>query len=94
MFSIGKAGRVPKTVAQLTAQDKVGRPTQIGFGIARGLSYAAIAFADRRARVPDLDLAARPRLGGRRRDALAEASERFSRRLRRAASSLRSPRAS
>jgi copper transport protein len=45
VFSIGRAGAVPKTVAQLTAQDKVGKPTQIGFGIARGVSYAAIAFA-------------------------------------------------
>jgi copper transport protein len=45
VFSIGKAGAVPKTVAQLTAADKVGRPTEVGFGIARGVSYAAIAFA-------------------------------------------------
>ena len=44
VFSIGKPGGVPKTVAQLTAQDKVGSH-QIGFGIARGVSYAAIAFA-------------------------------------------------
>jgi copper transport protein len=45
VFSIGRAGAVPRTVAQLTAADKVGKPTQIGFGIARGISYAAIAFA-------------------------------------------------
>jgi copper transport protein len=44
VFSIGKPGATPKTVAQLTAADKVGRATQIGFGIARGVSYAAIAF--------------------------------------------------
>src|SRR5437899_553038 len=36
---------IPKTVAQLTAADKVGHATQVGFGIARGVSYAAIAFA-------------------------------------------------
>src|SRR6185436_2347214 len=45
VFSIGKAGAVPQTVAQLTAADKVGKSTQIGFGIARGVTYAAIAFA-------------------------------------------------
>jgi copper transport protein len=44
VFSIGKPGATPKTVAQLTAGDKVGTATQIGFGIARGVSYAAIAF--------------------------------------------------
>lgn len=44
VFSIGKPGATPKTVAQLTAGDKVGRATQIGFGIVRGVSYAAIAF--------------------------------------------------
>jgi copper transport protein len=45
VFSIGKPGATPATVAQLTAQDKVGRATQIGFGIARAVTYAAIAFA-------------------------------------------------
>src|SRR5207253_2835839 len=45
VFSIGKPGVTPKTVAQLTAADKVGASTQIGFGIARGVTYAAIAFA-------------------------------------------------
>src|SRR5207249_3533778 len=45
VFSIGRAGAVPKTVSQLTAQDKVGRPTEVGFGIARGVTYSAIAFA-------------------------------------------------
>jgi copper transport protein len=44
VFSIGKPGVVPKTVAQLTAQDQVGRATQVGFGIARGITYASIAF--------------------------------------------------
>jgi copper transport protein len=45
VFSIGKAGATPKTVAQLTAADKVGRITAVSFGVARGVSYAAIAFA-------------------------------------------------
>jgi copper transport protein len=45
VFSVGKPGATPKTVAQLTAGDKVGEITQIGFGIARGVGYAAIAFA-------------------------------------------------
>jgi len=43
VFSVGRAGATPKTVAQLTAADKVGESTQIGFGIARGIGYAAIA---------------------------------------------------
>jgi copper transport protein len=45
VFSIGKPGATPNTVAQLTAADKVGRATEIGFGIARGVTYASIAFA-------------------------------------------------
>jgi copper transport protein len=82
VFSIGKPGATPKTVAQLTAQDKVGRATQIGFGIARGISYAAIAFA-----IGSLAFlilvwlrALRSVAGGDAR--WLEASERFSRRLR------------
>jgi len=45
VFSIGRPGAIPKTVAQLTAGDKIGNPTKVGFAIARGVSYAAIAFA-------------------------------------------------
>jgi copper transport protein len=82
VFSLGKAGATPKTVAQLTAGDKVGEATQIGFGIARGVSYAAIAFA-----IGALAFliwiwlpALRSVAGGDAR--WLESSERFSRRLR------------
>jgi copper transport protein len=82
VFSIGKAGSLPKTVAQLTAQDKVGKTTQVGFGIARGVSYSAIAFTV--GALAFLIWAWLPGLGS---VAGAEArwqvtSERFSRRLR------------
>ena len=44
VFSIGKAGRAPsETVAQLTAGSGSGTVTEIAFGLARGLQYAAIA---------------------------------------------------
>jgi copper transport protein len=44
VFSIGKAGRAPKeTVAELTSGSGTGEVTQIAFGIARGLQYAATA---------------------------------------------------
>jgi copper transport protein len=82
VFSVGKPGATPKTVAQLTAQDKVGEATQIGFGLARGFTYAAIAFA-----IGALAFliwvwlpALRSTAGGDAR--WLEASERFSRRLR------------
>jgi copper transport protein len=82
VFSLGKAGATPKTVAQLTAGDKVGETTQIGFGIARGVSYAAIAFAI--GALAFLILIWLPALrsvaGGDAR--WLESSERFSRRLR------------
>lgn len=82
VFSLGKAGATPKTVAQLTAGDKVGEATQIGFGIARGVSYAAIAFAI--GALAFLILIWLPALrsvaGGDAR--WLESSERFSRRIR------------
>jgi copper transport protein len=82
VFSIGRAGAIPKTVAQLTAQDKVGKPTQVAFGIARGVTYAAIAFA-----VGALAFLILTWLPGLRSVAEGDArwrnaSERFSRRLR------------
>jgi copper transport protein len=82
VFSIGKAGATPRTVAQLTAADKVGGATQVGFAIARGVSYAAIAFA-----VGALAFLIWVWLPGLRLVAGAgrnwqEASEQFSRRLR------------
>jgi copper transport protein len=81
VFSIGKPGATPRSVAQLTAADKVGRATQIGFGIARGVTYAAIAFAiGALAFLVWIWLPALRRVAGA--DARwAEASERFSRRL-------------
>jgi copper transport protein len=81
VFSIGKPGATPKSVAQLTAADKVGRTTQIGFGIARGVTYAAIAFAiGALAFLIWIWLPALRGVAGA--DARwAEASERFSRRL-------------
>ncbi|MBV9212681.1 MAG: copper resistance protein CopC/CopD [Actinobacteria bacterium] len=46
VFSIGKPGTAPgQTVAQLTKGSKTGPPTEIAFGIARGLQYASIAVA-------------------------------------------------
>ena len=46
VFSIGRAGKAPtETVAQLTSGSGSGRVTEIAFGIARGLQYAAIALA-------------------------------------------------
>jgi len=44
VFSVGRPGATPRTVAQLTAADKVGNATKTGFAIARGTTYAAIAF--------------------------------------------------
>jgi copper transport protein len=81
VFALGKPGAIPKTVAQLTAADQVGTATQIGFGIARGVSYAAIAFAIGAVAfliwtwLPALRTAAGSDARWR------EASERFSRRL-------------
>jgi copper transport protein len=43
VFSVGRPGATPKTVAQLTAADKVGNGTKTAFAIARGTTYAAIA---------------------------------------------------
>jgi copper transport protein len=44
VFSIGKAGKAPKqTVAELTSGSGTGEVTQIAFGLARGLQYAATA---------------------------------------------------
>jgi copper transport protein len=44
VFSIGKAGKAPaETVAELTSGSGTGEITQIAFGIARGLQYAATA---------------------------------------------------
>lgn len=44
VFSIGKAGKAPKeTVAELTSGSGSGEVTQVAFGIARGLQYAATA---------------------------------------------------
>jgi copper transport protein len=81
VFSIGKPGVTPKTVAQLTANDKVGQATQAGFAVARGINYASIALA-----VGALVFliwtwlpALRSVAGGDLR--WGEASERFSRRL-------------
>ncbi len=46
VFSIGKAGKAPKqTVAELTAGSGSGAVTEIVFGLARGLQYAATALA-------------------------------------------------
>jgi copper transport protein len=82
VFSIGKPGATPQTVAQLTSKDKVAEATQIGFGFARGVSYAAIALA-----LGALAFliwswlpALRSTAGGDAR--WLEASERFARRLR------------
>lgn len=82
VFSIGKPGTTPKTVAQLTAQDKIGRATQVGFAVARGVTYAATALSIGALAfliwtwLPALGAVA----GGDAR--WREASERFSRRLR------------
>ncbi|HET7591042.1 MAG TPA: CopD family protein [Solirubrobacterales bacterium] len=44
VFSIGRAGRAPKeTVAELTSGSGTGEVTQLAFGVARGLQYAATA---------------------------------------------------
>src|ERR1700761_8452745 len=44
VFSIGKAGKAPtQTVAELTAGSGNGKVTEVAFGLARGLQYAAIA---------------------------------------------------
>jgi copper transport protein len=44
VFSIGKAGKAPKeTVAELTSGSGTGEVTQLAFGLARGLQYAATA---------------------------------------------------
>jgi copper transport protein len=45
VFSIGAPSSPGKTVAELTAASETGRATGIGFGIARGSTYAAIALA-------------------------------------------------
>ncbi len=82
VFSIGKPGATPKTVAQLTAADKVGQATQIGFGIARGLTYAAIAFAIGSLAFLILTWLPALRTAAGSDARWREASERFSRRLR------------
>jgi copper transport protein len=43
VFSIGAPGVPGKTVAQLTDASEVGPATDVGFGLARGITYAAIA---------------------------------------------------
>lgn len=43
VFSIGAPSSTGKTVAELTAANETGAATDIGFGIARGATYAAIA---------------------------------------------------
>jgi len=45
VFSIGRAGTPPQTVANLLAGSSTGRITETAFGIARGLDYLAIAIA-------------------------------------------------
>jgi copper transport protein len=46
VFSVGKAGKAPKqTVAELTKGAGSGTVTEIAFGLARGLQYAAMALA-------------------------------------------------
>jgi copper transport protein len=45
VFSIGKAGATGKTVSELTAESDVGTVTETAFGIARGITYSAIALA-------------------------------------------------
>jgi copper transport protein len=45
VFSIGAPGVPGKSVAELTAASEVGTVTDIGFGLARGVTYAAIALA-------------------------------------------------
>lgn len=45
VFSIGHPGGAEKSVASLLAGSKVGAGTDIAFGIARGVQYAAIAVA-------------------------------------------------
>jgi copper transport protein len=43
VFSIGRAGAPPQTVAQLLAGSSTGRVTEVAFGVARGLDYLATA---------------------------------------------------
>ncbi len=43
VFSIGAPSATVKTVAELTSASEIGAATDIGFGIARGSTYAAIA---------------------------------------------------
>ncbi len=46
VFSIGAPGVAPgRSVAELTAASEVGTATDIGFGLARGVTYTAIALA-------------------------------------------------
>ncbi len=46
VFSIGKPGKAPKeTVAELVGNSGSGTVTEVAYGIARGLEYAAIALA-------------------------------------------------
>jgi copper transport protein len=46
VFSIGKAGRAPEeTVAELVADRGADAVAEIGLGVARGVQYAALAFA-------------------------------------------------
>ncbi len=45
VFSIGKAGAQGLTVAQLLGRSNTGAPTEIAFGVARAVQYAAIAGA-------------------------------------------------
>jgi copper transport protein len=45
VFSIGAPGDVSKSVSELTAESDVGTATDVAFGIARGITYGAIAVA-------------------------------------------------
>src|SRR6266511_150269 len=45
VFSVGRPSAPSKTVAQLTSGDNTGNITQVGYGIARGITYAAIGLA-------------------------------------------------
>ncbi len=82
VFSIGVPGAQGRTVAELTAASDVGAVTDTAFGIARGVTYAAIALA-----IGSLVFLLAAWLPALRSTATAaaewlEASQRFARRLR------------
>ena len=81
VFSVGKPGATPKTVAQLTAGDNVGQATKAGFAVARGVTYAAIAIAIGSLAFLVLTWLPALRLVAGADARWREASERFSRRL-------------